>query len=162
MRRAAEERRDGEQHDRAGEIVPPPKQHVQERRHRQHDDIRENIAGGDPGHFLSGRAEVARHLGQRHVDNGRVQHFHGGGEDQADQNQPAKLGIPRGNRRDVREGLNLRRNLTFRLEFRPAFGWAFGKRRDGIRAPDRPAPSLLPIILRDDIAHKWSPICFGL
>ena len=43
------------------------------RRHGQDDDVRQDIARGDPGDLIGGRIEVPGHLGQGDVDDRRIQ-----------------------------------------------------------------------------------------
>ena len=91
VRRAAEERRDHEQDDRDRQVVLAPERRREERGHRQHDDVRQDVAGAHPRDLLDRRAEVARHLRQRDVDDRGVEHFHDRGGDQAEQDDPPVL-----------------------------------------------------------------------
>ena len=69
---AAEERRDREQHDRAGEIVSPAEGAREPRRHRHHDHVRDDVAGADPRDLFERRAEIPHHVRNRDVDDGGV------------------------------------------------------------------------------------------
>ena len=50
--------------DGDGQIVAPPERGRQKGGHGQDDDVGQDIARGDPRHFLKRRAQIARHLRQ--------------------------------------------------------------------------------------------------
>ena len=87
-RQPAQQRRDGEAGDRrhqqplAAEVAREPA------RHRQDDRVGDEIRRQDPRGFVDGRREVARDVGQRHVDDGRVEHLHEGREHDGDRDDP--------------------------------------------------------------------------
>ena len=87
---AAQHRRDDEDDDREREVALAAEHLGEERRHRQDDDVGEDVGGADPGDFLARGAEVAGHLRQRDVDDGGVEHLHDRGRDQAEQDEPAR------------------------------------------------------------------------
>ncbi len=62
----------------------------EERRHRQDDDVGQDVGRADPGHFLARRAQIAGHLRQRDVDDGGVEHLHHRRGDEAGEDEPAR------------------------------------------------------------------------
>ena len=87
------------------QVVAPAERGRQKGGHRKDNDVGKDVACGNPGHFLKRGSQVARHLGQGHVDDGAVQHLHDGRRDQADENDPSILADLRARRGGVGCGL---------------------------------------------------------
>ena len=73
---AAEERRDREQRDRAGEIAAAPEIRRQPAGDRQHDDVGDDVARRHPRDLVERRAQVSHHVRNRDVDDAGVDQFH--------------------------------------------------------------------------------------
>ncbi len=94
---AAEERGDGEQRDRAGEVAAAPEERGQPAGDRQHDDVGDDVAGRDPGDLVERGAQVPHHVGDRHVDDAGVDQLHDRGQRYRDRDDVAvRVRIGRG------------------------------------------------------------------
>ena len=88
-RDTAQHRRDREADDRCDVVVAPAEDLLQPRRERDDDDRRNDVGGDDPRAFVEVGAHIALNRGQRHVDDGRVQHLKQRCRHHADDDQPA-------------------------------------------------------------------------
>src|ERR1700674_3637741 len=87
MGRTAEERREGEEHDRAGEVALSAEKSRQPTRHWDDDDVSDDVRGRDPRDLVERRAEVSHHVRDGDVDDRSIdqlehrRHRDGGGND---------------------------------------------------------------------------------
>jgi len=76
VRVAAEERGDGEQRDRPGEVAAPAEERRQPAGDRQHDHVRHDVAGRHPGDLVQRCAQVPHHVRDRDVHDAGVEQLH--------------------------------------------------------------------------------------
>ena len=75
-RRAAEKAGDGKDHDAENKEVAPPHQARGPAAQRQHNGVRDQVAGQHPGALIRACAKGAGNVRQGHVGDGGVQHLH--------------------------------------------------------------------------------------